>query len=84
MTSFAKKVYQVVSKIPRGKVLTYKQVAAKAGSPGAYRAVGTILSKNIDDTIPCHRVVRSNGEVGEYNGLRGKKRALLKAEGAIQ
>jgi len=84
MTSFTQKVYQVVARIPKGKVLTYKQVAAKAGSPGAYRAVGTILSKNTDTTIPCHRVVRSNGEIGDYNGLRGEKLALLKAEGALQ
>ncbi len=68
--------------IPKGKVLTCQQVAQKAGRPRAYRAVGTILSKNTDSTVPCHRVIKSDGSVGGYNGLRGEKIALLKAEGS--
>jgi methylated-DNA-[protein]-cysteine S-methyltransferase len=54
--NFKKKVLEVVKKIPRGEFLTYKQVAALAGKPGAYRAVGNILNKNYNLTIPCHRV----------------------------
>jgi O-6-methylguanine DNA methyltransferase len=79
--SFAEKVYAVVRKIPKGKVLTYGDVAKKIGKPGAARAVGTILSKNFDPKIPCHRVIRADGRLGSYNrgGERGK-RAILKKE----
>ena len=75
MTSFQQKVYRVVKKIPRGKVLTYNQVAGRAGSPRAARAVGSALSKNFDPEIPCHRVVRSDGKIGGYN--RGVKRKIM-------
>jgi O-6-methylguanine DNA methyltransferase len=82
MTLFQAKVLSVVSKIPSGKVLTYAQVAAKAGNPKASRAVGSIMAKNQDKNIPCHRVVKSDGSIGMYNGLRGiSKEAILKAEG---
>ena len=74
--SFREKVFAVVKKIPRGKVLTYKEVAAKAGSPLAFRAVGSILKTNFDPAIPCHRVIRSDGSLGEYN--RGAKQKLEK------
>lgn len=81
--NFKELVYSVVKKIPRGKVLTYKQVAERVGKPGAYRAVGNILNKNYDPTIPCHRVVRSDGRLGGYNrGLKAKL-SKLKAEGYI-
>lgn len=59
--TFKQQVLEIVKHIPRGKVLTYRQVAVKAGRPRAYRAVGNILSKNYDTKIPCHRVVRSDG-----------------------
>lgn len=74
--TFKEKVLNVVLKIPRGKVLTYKQAAKLAGKPMAYRAVGNILSKNCDSSIPCHRVVRSDGKIGGYN--RGAKNKLMK------
>ena len=81
---FAEKVRAVVRKIPRGKVLTYGEVARRAGQPKAARAVGTILSKNYDLAIPCHRVIRSDGKIGNYNrGGSAKKTAILKKEGAI-
>lgn len=83
MKSFTQKVLEVVSKIPKGKTLTYKEVAQKAGNPKAYRAVGNILNKNYDPKIPCHRVVRSDGKVGGYNRGEKKKLALLKKEKAI-
>ena len=82
--TFSEKVYEVVRKIPKGKVLTYEQVAKKAGSGKAFRVVGTILSKNFDPKIPCHRVIRTDGKVGEYNRGTKKKLELLKAEGAIR
>lgn len=79
ITSFRKKVLEVVSRIPRGRVMTYKQVAKLAGSPKAYRAVGNILSKNYKPEIPCHRVIRADGTVGGYNrGVRHKIKILSK------
>ncbi|MBP9711194.1 MAG: MGMT family protein [Candidatus Pacebacteria bacterium] len=80
--NFSKKVYDVVSKIPKGEVMTYAEVAAKAGNKGASRAVGYWMSKNYDPKIPCHRVVRSDGKIGEYNrGGPKKKFELLHQEG---
>ena len=80
---FREKVMAIVKKIPRGKTMTYKQVAGKAGHPGAARAVGAIMRVNKDKSMPCHRVIRSDGTVGGYNGLQGtkSKRALLIKEG---
>ncbi|TSC75853.1 MAG: methylated-DNA-[protein]-cysteine S-methyltransferase [Parcubacteria group bacterium Gr01-1014_30] len=83
MPSFQEKVFQVVKKIPKGKVLTYKQVAQKAGRPLAWRAVGNILNKNKNPKIPCHRVIRSHGILGGYRSGPRKKAFLLKKEGAI-
>lgn len=79
-TQFTIRVYAEVRGIPPGKALSYKQVAAAAGRPLAFRAVGNILAKNTDPSVPCHRVIRSNGELGGYNGLRGEKQKLLRAE----
>jgi O-6-methylguanine DNA methyltransferase len=79
--TFTEKVLHVVAKIPKGKVMTYGEVAAAAGSPGAARAVGTIMKHNDDPEIPCHRVIKSDGSVGGYNGLQGKKKQLLEKGG---
>ncbi len=79
--SFKDEVYFVVRGIPRGKTLSYKEVATLAGRPRACRAVGNILNKNHDPKIPCHRVVRSNGKVGGYNGGSKRKIEILLAEG---
>jgi O-6-methylguanine DNA methyltransferase len=82
---FKEKVLEIVKKIPKGKTLSYKQVALKAGNAKASRAVGNIMAANRDKNIPCHRVIRSDGATGSYNGLQGKsKRALLLKEGAIK
>ncbi len=80
---FSKKVFEVVRKIPKGQILTYRQVAELAGSPRAYRAVGNILSKNYDPAIPCHRVIRSDGLPGGYNRGNAQKIKILKKERAI-
>ena len=80
---FADRVLAVVKNIPASTTLTYQQVAALAGSPNAYRAVGTILRRNYDPAIPCHRVIRSDGSLGQYNRGADKKRELLKREGAL-
>jgi O-6-methylguanine DNA methyltransferase len=81
--SFTERVYAVVRKIPKGKVLTYKEVAERAGSPKAFRAVGNILNKNYDPKIPCHRVVRSDGTPGGYNRGAKAKQEMLKREGVL-
>jgi O-6-methylguanine DNA methyltransferase len=79
MNNFKGKVFDVVKKIPKGKTMTYAEVAKKAGNPKAYRAVGNILNKNYNPLIPCHRVVRSDGSLGGYNrGAKKKKELLLK------
>ena len=82
--SFYDKVYNVVMKIPRGKVATYGQVAAAAGSGGAARAVGNALHKNpAFGIIPCHRVVYAKGELAEafvFGGVNVQK-DLLGEEG---
>ncbi|PIZ87878.1 MAG: 6-O-methylguanine DNA methyltransferase [Candidatus Nealsonbacteria bacterium CG_4_10_14_0_2_um_filter_39_15] len=79
--SFQKKVYEIVRKIPKGKVLSYKTVAKLAGNPRAWRAVGNILNKNKNPEVSCHRVIRSDGKIGGYNQGTQKKIALLKKEG---
>lgn len=84
MTTFTDKVKKIVSQIPKGKIMTYKEVAKKAGNPSAARAVGSIMKKNYDPSIPCHRVIRSDGKIGDYNrGGKSKKIELLKKEKAI-
>lgn len=81
MTEFQKKVYNAVKKIPKGKVLTYKEVARLIGSPRAYRAVGNALNKNQFEEVPCHRVIRNDGGIGGYaHGIKLKIK-LLKKEG---
>lgn len=79
--TFTEKVKGVVAKIPKGSILTYKEVAKKAGNEKASRAVGSIIKKNYDPKIPCHRVIRSDGSAGEYNRGRLNKIKLLKKEG---
>lgn len=81
-SSFTSKVHAVVKAIPKGSVMTYKEVAEKAGSAKAARAVANLMAKNFDPTIPCHRVIRSDGGLGGYNrGGEAKKRAILQSEG---
>jgi len=66
-------------------LLTYKEVAIRAGRPKAYRAVGNILHRNSDlKNIPCHRVIRSDGKTGGYIFGERRKRMLLKKEKVIQ
>jgi methylated-DNA-[protein]-cysteine S-methyltransferase len=82
--TFADRVRDVVRAIPKGKTMTYGEIAALAGAPRAARAVGTVMANNYDKTVPCHRVIRSNGHIGNYNrGGSTVKRNLLIAEGAL-
>lgn len=84
MKTFKEQVLDIVRKIPKGKVMTYKEVAKKAGSENASRAVGSILKANYDKNIPCHRVIGRDGATGEYNRGRENKIKLLRSEGAIK
>lgn len=82
MQEFQRRVLELTAKIPRGKVTTYKQIAIAVGKPKAYRAVAQALAKNpYPIKIPCHRVVRSNGNIGGYAEGIEKKIKLLKQEG---
>jgi methylated-DNA-[protein]-cysteine S-methyltransferase len=79
--SFDQKCYKLLKKIPKGKVTTYKEIADAIGTK-AYRAVGNAMKKNKNPiVIPCHRVVKSNGEIGGYSKGISKKIKLLKKEG---
>jgi methylated-DNA-[protein]-cysteine S-methyltransferase len=66
MKTFSDKVRDIVRKIPKGKTMTYKAVAAKAGNPKAARAVGAIMRTNYDPSIPCHCVIASDGSMRGY------------------
>ncbi len=67
LTSFQKKVLTALIEVPFGKTVSYSQLAEKSGHPKAQRAVGTVMSKNpFPLLIPCHRVIRSDGKVGEF------------------
>lgn len=83
MTVFREAILNTVRVIPRGSVLTYREVAERAGFPGAARAVGSVMKSNFDLTVPCHRVIRSDGSAGRYNRGDAQKIALLTAEGAL-
>ena len=82
---FKERVLKIVSKIPKGKTMSYAEVAKAAGSPNAYRAVGNIMHNNPDPKrVPCHRVIKSDGTIGGYASGVKKKIALLKKEGVIE
>ena len=81
--TFSERVFEVVRAIPSGKTFTYGEVARRAGNPKAARAVGAVLKTNFDPKIPCHRVIRSDGNPGGYNRGEKRKRALLRAEGVL-
>ncbi len=85
MSDFAKKVLGATCKIPYGGVLSYAEVAAEAGSPRGSRAAGNALGSNpIPIVVPCHRVLRTGGNLGGYGGGLDRKRRLLELEGALR
>lgn len=81
--SFNESCYKILRKVPKGKVTTYKEIA-RALRSRAYRAVGSAMNKNpYSPGVPCHRVIKSNGEVGGFaKGINAKVK-LLKSEGII-
>lgn len=81
LTSFANKCYQTLKKVPKGKVTTYEDLARAIGTKAA-RAVGTTMRKNpYMPKVPCHRVVRKNGEIGQYAKGAKMKASMLQKEG---
>jgi len=87
ISSFKQEVIRIVKSIPRGETLTYKEVARRAGNQKAARAVGNILNAHYkfcishkSPTIPCHRVVRSDGNPGGYALGEKKKKLLINRE----
>jgi AraC family transcriptional regulator of adaptative response/methylated-DNA-[protein]-cysteine methyltransferase len=80
-TPFQVKVWEALLAIPEGDVMTYGDLAVAAGAPGASRAVGTALASNpIGYLIPCHRVIRATGAIGEYRWGSARKQAMLALE----
>ena len=81
-TLFQKKVWKALCTIKRGKTKTYSDVAVMIGAPTAVRAVASAIARNnIAILIPCHRVIRSDGTLGEYRWGKELKRKLLQSEG---
>ncbi len=79
--TFSQKCYELLKKVPKGKVTTYKILAEKLGTK-AYRAVGNAMNKNpYAPKVPCHRVVNSDGKVGKFASGTKKKIQMLKKEG---
>lgn len=84
--SISQQIYEITKKIPKGKVATYGQIARLSGSPNAARLVGLLMKNNPDQiTIPCHRVVGSDGRLCGYSAPGGiaKKKEILMKEGVI-
>jgi methylated-DNA-[protein]-cysteine S-methyltransferase len=83
-SGFYRSVLRETKRLPYGATSTYGEIAAKAGNPRAARAAGTALATNpIPLVIPCHRILRSGGVVGQYGGGPAMKQSLLVAEGAL-
>lgn len=86
MSAFKDTVYTLARKIPRGKVVTYGQLAELVGSPRAARAVGLCMKTNPDAPhTPCHRVVASDGSLVGYSAEGGilRKKQMLESEGVV-
>ena len=82
-TKFQQQVWKILSKIPSGKVKTYKEIAIELNKPNAARAIANACAKNpYAPKIPCHRVIRSDGTLGGYSGRGGirQKLKLLRSE----
>jgi O-6-methylguanine DNA methyltransferase len=83
-TPFQERVWAVLRSLPPGATISYEELAARAGRPGAQRAAGTANGANrLAIVVPCHRVIRKTGEVGNYGGGRWRKAWLLRHEAAV-
>ena len=84
ITNFQKKVYKILKRVPKGKITTYKKIAKKMQT--SPRAIGNALNKNpfpgtLKNQFPCHRVIKTNGEIGEFSTGKRNKSKFLKKEG---
>ena len=82
-TPFAERVLKAVCRVPTGRLATYGDIAAAAGQPRAWRAVGNILRECSSRNVPCHRIIAAGGRLGGYGSSPGLKAGLLRAEGVI-
>jgi methylated-DNA-[protein]-cysteine S-methyltransferase len=81
-SEFERRVYQALSRVPYGEVVSYRELAAAAGSPNAYRAAGSAMARNaLPVILPCHRVIRNDGRLGSYGDDPAWKERLLTLEG---
>jgi len=81
---FYRRVLRATARVPFGEVITYGEAAQRAGNPRAFRAAGSALGSNpIPIVVPCHRVIRAGGQIGNYGGGPEMKRFLLRLEGAV-
>jgi O-6-methylguanine DNA methyltransferase len=80
---FTRQVLSIVCRIPVGRVASYGDIAAAAGRPRAYRAVGNIMRTCTRPGVPCHRVIAAGGRLGGFGGNLALKRALLASEGLV-
>jgi methylated-DNA-[protein]-cysteine S-methyltransferase len=84
-SEFASRVLHETARVPYGVTTSYGEVAARAGNPRAFRAAGTALGHNpIPIVVPCHRVLRAGGVLGNYGGGPEMKAFLLRLEGALE
>lgn len=84
LSNFATKVLLTIKEIPYGRTISYSELAELSGYKNAVRAVGTVCKNNpLPLLIPCHRVIKKNGEIGEYNGGKDLKEYLLKLEKTV-
>jgi methylated-DNA-[protein]-cysteine S-methyltransferase len=84
LPDFHRRVLEELRRVPRGTVVSYGELARRAGSPGAARAVGRAMGANpLPILYPCHRVVPADGSLGRFGGGRAMKRAQLELEGAL-
>lgn len=85
LRGFREAVLRATARIPFGATSSYRDVAAAAGSPNAYRAAGTALGSNpVPIVVPCHRVLHAGGGLGGYTGGLDRKRHLLRLEGVLE
>jgi methylated-DNA-[protein]-cysteine S-methyltransferase len=83
-SGFGRRVLRATFEIPFGRVSTYREIAAAAGSPNGSRATGNALGSNpIPIIVPCHRVLRTGGGLGGYTGGVDRKERLLRIEGVV-
>ena len=83
-SGFYRRVLRATARVPFGEVITYRDAAQRAGNSRAFRAAGSALGSNpIPIVVPCHRVVRTGGAIGNYGGGPEMKRSLLQLEGAL-